>query len=658
MKVKIKQFAELQNIEFETPIKIEGKNKLGKTTILNAVAWCLFGKDINGEELGIRIYSNEDELAEKKAEVEVFFGETSFCRKSSPTFTRGGELKSRVNTELFIDLNNVNQAEWEKFFNFKTFKGTKLVNIDLLTCNPLLFLKLDYKDKKAILNEIAVADNEELRSFDLKTMQDKRKTLQKQLNANFSEQELIQKNTKDIIDVEIEEIPQEIIDAREQYLALSQSDNTELIAKINNENALNLAKIHSQKRELSGKIISIENKISELNGEIDRKKKIVVEGVLKSKKELKDIEEEEKYLTMILSNLNNAKKYTDVKMFYSEHKEWLYEKENIRMILNSISKIKKLEFNGEEANCPITNNACDIAKNNARESFEIDKGNTIKTAKENFLYFVELEMKFYNRKYDDLEYDYNKQKEKVDKIQKENYAIIEENKRIEKENAEIILNFEKTKGKKIKDLQEEVEKLKSKLDDLSNELTTLEQTPVEIKTLPQTKEISAEIRELNAEWERLNEKYIGNSAINGNNAKIRKEYADTLKELKQNYIKLTKEFEKVKAEIFEYIQKISDKLKNIFAGKYELTFELFSETLDGEINDDVCNIYANGQLYLNEATTVNVGMQILAGLQKFYGKSYTVLLDRTESVNDIDTYDLDIIYTKVTEDNKLKFTQI
>ena len=93
-----------------------------------------------------------------------------------------------------------------------------------------------------------------------------------------------------------------------------------------------------------------------------------------------------------------------------------------------------------------------------------------------------------------------------------------------------------------------------------------------------------------------------------------------MQDLKQNYIKLTKEFEQVKSEIFEYIQKISDKLRNVFTGKYELIFELFSETLDGEINDDVCNIYADGQLYLNEATTVNVGMQILAGLQHFYKK--------------------------------------
>ena len=97
-------------------------------------------------------------------------------------------------------MNKVNQTEWEKFFDFKTFKGTKLVNIDLLTCNPLLFLKLDYKDKKAILNEIAVTDDEELRNFDLKTMQDRKKTLKKQLNANYSEQELIIKKVKDVVE--------------------------------------------------------------------------------------------------------------------------------------------------------------------------------------------------------------------------------------------------------------------------------------------------------------------------------------------------------------------------------------------------------------------------------------------------------------------------
>ena len=51
MKVKINRICSCNyKTLFETPIKIEGKNKLGKTTILNAVAWCLFGKDINGEE--------------------------------------------------------------------------------------------------------------------------------------------------------------------------------------------------------------------------------------------------------------------------------------------------------------------------------------------------------------------------------------------------------------------------------------------------------------------------------------------------------------------------------------------------------------------------------------------------------------------------------
>ena len=148
-----------------------------------------------------------------------------------------------------------------------------MVNIDLLTCNPLLFLKLDYKDKKAILNEIAVTDDEELRNFDLKTMQDRKKTLKKQLNANYSEQELIIKKVKDIVNFEIEEMPQTIIDARKQYLMLSQSDNTELISAINGENAILMTQVYSQKRDLSAKIISIDNKIAELNEKIHREHK-------------------------------------------------------------------------------------------------------------------------------------------------------------------------------------------------------------------------------------------------------------------------------------------------------------------------------------------------------------------------------------------------
>ena len=84
MKVEIKKFGELQDIEFETPQKIEAKNKMGKTTILNGVAWCLFGKDIEGNEMGVRIYKSLAPIEEQYAEVNVFFGGTQFTRKSRP----------------------------------------------------------------------------------------------------------------------------------------------------------------------------------------------------------------------------------------------------------------------------------------------------------------------------------------------------------------------------------------------------------------------------------------------------------------------------------------------------------------------------------------------------------------------------------------------
>ena len=95
-------------------------------------------------------------------------------------------------------------------------------------------------------------------------------------------------------------------------------------------------------------------------------------------------------------------------------------------------------------------------------------------------------------------------------------------KRIDRENAELISNFEKLKSKNLKEFESEMKILKSKSGDLSNELKRLEETPIELKKLPQAQEISAEMRELNAEWERLNQKMIGDAAINKNNAKNQK----------------------------------------------------------------------------------------------------------------------------------------
>ena len=658
MKVKIKQFAELQNIEFETPVKIEGKNKLGKTTILNAVAWCLFGKDINGEELGIRIYANEDELAEKKAEVEVFFGETSFCRKSSPTFTRGGELKSRVNTELFIDLNNVNQSDWDKFFDFKTFKGTKLINIDLLLVNPLLFLNLNYKDKKIILNEIAVKDDAELGKFDLKAMQDKKKTLKKQINENAKEQDAINSLISSIIDREIEEIPENIKDAHQKYLMLSQSDNTELIAKINNDNALLLAQQHQTKTRLLHQIEDIEDDIRRAQEMIEELSKKNADNLIINLKPLHDISEYEDKLHKSLKNFNEYVEYSDVKEYYKDNKEELDNEDYVKKILYDISVAKESKFNEEKANCPITNAFCEIAKNNAEESFYIKKENDIKELKSKILAFFGLEMDKHNSHKKRLKDEYDYYKKMYETVYSQNLLIIEENKNIEEKIKEAKENFEKVKQNDIERQERTIKSNNAKIAVLKGDLAKLEQEPIILKKLPEATEISVELRELNEEYERLNKEIIGNVAINENNAKIKDEYNQKKKELKKNYISLVADFEKTSNEIIEYTEKISKKLKNVFDGKYDLSFELFSETLDGEINDDVCNIYANGQVYLNEATTVNVGMQILYGLQKFYGKSYTVLLDRAESVNDIDTYDLDIIYTKVTEDNKLKFTQI
>ena len=66
---------------------------MGKTTILNGVAWCLFGKDIEGNEMGVRIYKSLAPIEEQYAEVNVFLVELNLQGKPPQHLQEGGELE-------------------------------------------------------------------------------------------------------------------------------------------------------------------------------------------------------------------------------------------------------------------------------------------------------------------------------------------------------------------------------------------------------------------------------------------------------------------------------------------------------------------------------------------------------------------------------------
>lgn len=126
--------------------------------------------------------------------------------------------------------------------------------------------------------------------------------MKKQINENAKEQEAINNLISSIIDREIEEIPENIKEAHQKYLMLSQSDNTELIAKINNDNALLLAQKHQTKTHLSHQIKDIEDDIRRAQEMIEELSRKNADNIIINLKPLHDISEYEDKLHKSLKN--------------------------------------------------------------------------------------------------------------------------------------------------------------------------------------------------------------------------------------------------------------------------------------------------------------------------------------------------------------------
>jgi len=103
MKIYIKKFKTIENLEVKIPSQINGGNGLGKSTILEAISFILTGKDLNGSEFR-QIYDNRQDLHDAIAHVSYFDNYGNECQRIvQPIFqtNRSGieEIKIKRSTE-------------------------------------------------------------------------------------------------------------------------------------------------------------------------------------------------------------------------------------------------------------------------------------------------------------------------------------------------------------------------------------------------------------------------------------------------------------------------------------------------------------------------------------------------------------------------------
>ena len=126
MKVTIKKFKTIEDLSFEVPAQISGGNGTGKSTILEAISFCLTGKDLNGSEFK-QVYDNRQDLHDAIADVSLFDNYGNEYRRIVTTVfqtSRAGveEIKIKRNTVCKKNDIAVNDfaPEFADFYKFGT----------------------------------------------------------------------------------------------------------------------------------------------------------------------------------------------------------------------------------------------------------------------------------------------------------------------------------------------------------------------------------------------------------------------------------------------------------------------------------------------------------------------------------------------------------
>ena len=166
MKIYIHKFKTIENIEIVIPATISGGNGTGKTTILEAVSFCLTGKNFDGSTFE-QVYDNRVELKKAVADVSFFDNyNNEFRRIVKPVYeyNKSGKevLKTKCSTQCYK--NGIEVSDYAK--EFSDF---------LLYGNDYIFNQNESTQREIFINAL----KKQLPYFDLKSELETLKTLKK-----------------------------------------------------------------------------------------------------------------------------------------------------------------------------------------------------------------------------------------------------------------------------------------------------------------------------------------------------------------------------------------------------------------------------------------------------------------------------------------------
>ena len=608
LKLNLQNFKGIRNSEFDfggIDATIYGDNATGKTTVFDSLCWLLFGKDsLDRADFEIKTLENGEPIHKVNHEVEAEFlnddGNSFTLRRvyrekySSP---RGGDTKlTGHTTDYFINEVPVKEKEYKQYIN-----DVIAEDVFKLITNPLYFNKqYSWQNRRKLLLEISgdIKDDEVINSRSELTR------LTELLGGRtVEEQKKIVAAKKAAINKELDMIPVRIDEAlrNKADIATSESKLKTDIETLNKS----INDLENKKATIINGFSSTEkrSKIDEIGRQLKARQSEVL-SIYNSEKQRKR-GEYETLLTQLKIIESEHDRYTD--RAYDLAKDIERESKRIETLQAEFDTFNAQEFNKEA--CP----TC---------------GQPLPEDKQ-----AELEAAFNSEKAAKLE-EWQSLIESAKKL-KANYE----------EQREVLLV--KADGL-TKEIEDKTNAYETKFKEYESYLEP------NIEDDPDYKELKAELFLLELdEGEEADDKEVARlddeiSSVKEKRAALETELNKyTLNaDIQKRVIELENQQQKLAAEknlldetsflIDEFVKAKVDMLEESINSHFEYArFKMFNVLVNGNI-EECCETTYKGVPYrsMNNAARMNVGLDIINALTKFYKVTAPVFIDNAEAVTD------------------------
>lgn len=594
------------NFEFDgNDASIYGDNATGKTTIFDSLCWLLFGKDsLDRADFEIKTLVNGEPLHNVNHEVEAIFSNddgTSFTLKriyrerySNP---RGGETKlTGHTTDYFINEVPVKEKEYKAFIN-------NMINEDVfkLITNPLYFNEqYSWQNRRKLLLEMCgdVDDESVINS------RDDLKRLAQLLNGHtVEEQKKIVAAKKAAINKELDMIPVRIDEAvrNKPEIASNKTKLTQDIQVIMN----GIDELEKEKAIINNGFEATEkhSKIREINRQLEARRSEVLSNYKKDKQALRS-----KY-ELSLMQLKSLEAERD--RYYDRHNDLNrdidLENKRIEKLQDEFNSFNNQAF--DTVNCPTCGQPYPDEKRaeletifNTQKSTNLEEWQKLidsaKAMKQSYMEQQDLmavKVDGLTNQIVDKQKEYDSHFKDYEELQEPN---VEDDPAYKDLKAELFI-LELDDGNEADD--DKLLKIDTELKELKSKKSALE---TELNKFKMAADIDTRIAELETQQRKLAEE----------------------KNLLDETSFLIDEFVKAKVDLLE--QSINSHFEYA-------RFKMFNVLVNGNI-EECCETTYKGVPYrsMNNAARMNVGLDIINALTKFYNVTAPVFIDNAEAVTD------------------------